>query len=222
MQPQHQEPSPIGYSHDALTSAADEANLFQVEEAVSVEETTIRDIESREELEELLSQSIAAPNDEDDAVAEKQGVEDEGEPLDTLDALLAESIAELEGKRKLRELRQRAVKPGLSTRERQEIEAKVREWEARIEWQDEANVALFTRQLCAHCGTVAFPFNSMLRRQSHKTVKSSMRWITVEDLNPHLPREAVLRDRTVPFCQVCAEDSNWRLDTAQVLIHKEG
>ena len=71
--------------------------------------------------------------------------------FDDLEALLGEAKAAEREAREAKEARERAKRGGLTPSQRAEDEARLRDWEARHEWRDVANVALFERHRCA-CG----------------------------------------------------------------------
>lgn len=196
--------SPIGFNHKAFApdGEVDEANLFQPDEVQALApENLVTDDALNDSLDALLEERVVEANDEGDAVAEEQA--EEPEELDALEALLQESLEPVRAKAELKELRARMARGGLSMRERQEIEAKVREWEARVEWDSQANVALFTRQTCA-CGTITSVFSGLLMRQRHRVQQNSMRWIMTAEVNPRLPKEVAHREMHVPMCYLCS------------------
>lgn len=196
--------SPISYNSTAFAcdGEVDEANLLMPDDAVSVDAEALASIrETADALDELLNSPVREANDEGDAVATEQAEEDP--LLDPLDELLAESLAPIKAKMELKNLRAQLART-VSARERLEIEAKVREWEARVEWDSQATVALFTRQACMSCCSVTATFSGLLTRQQHRVQKTSMRWVSTTAPDGKLPRETAYREQASPMCYLCA------------------
>lgn len=161
-----------------------------------------------EELEALL----ATP--EPDQVAKEQATQElVSEEID-LDELLAESVAEANASRDLKAARARLAKGGLSRAEAEAINAKVREWEAKLEWRPEANVALFERITCRSCARNQSLFVGLFQRQSPRSASKAMRWVASR-LDERLPREVAIRNRSTDICRVCAIDHGWSMSMAQ-------
>lgn len=211
------EQSPIGFNKTAFAAdgEVDEANLFLPDDAHTAEDA----------LNVLLAASLEQANDEAEAVSREQADgEAAGEPLavdegfDELEALLQESLQPVREKQALRANREKLARGGLSANERKEIEAKVREWEARLEWDNEANVALFHRQTCSKCELTWTTFSTLLLRQSHKTKADTQRWIASSVELAALPNEVAFRDQTVGMCWNCCDSRGYRGDEGYELI----
>jgi hypothetical protein len=156
------------------------------------------------ELEELMEQSP-----EEDAEAD----EPEAEPVDPLEVLLQESLADKREVDRAKAARERMKRGGNGYTERIADEALIRQWEEKHEWQAQANVAMFSVQMCA-CTSHRFVFEQLMTRQVHRHMRLSQRWVKTETSQAALPNETVIRNVHVPMCAVCAESKGWSLASA--------
>lgn len=212
--------SPITFASSAfaINGEVDEANLFLPDDATpQIDEAALVAQEAQRELNALLEEAIAAPNDEGDEVAAEQ----EAGELDDLDQLLEESMAPMRAKQETKAFRDQLARGGLSKAERLAIEAKVREWEARVEWEPQANVALFFEQRCK-CGQVSLMFGGLLERQIHRRVKSTQRWVSTTVNRLKLPNEIAMQELPTPMCFVCCDGKGYDWGTAKYLDHPKG
>ena len=121
-----------------------------------------------------------------------------------LDSLLTESVELHSAKQSLKTARKQLASGLTNGETRAEIEAKIREWEAKSEWKPAAVVAMFTTQVCK-CGSRHTLFAGIFQRQTHRTSTAS-RWVaerTPAHLN--LPKEQKHSDVDVAFCLCCVE-----------------
>lgn len=131
--------------------------------------------------------------------------------IDDLDALLGESMAVKRSNDAAKAAKERLKRGGMSQAERLETEALIRQWELAHEWKPEANVALFTRQVC-HCGVEQTCFNRLMTRMRHRHLAhSAMRWLPAEVAQSVLPNETTIRVVKVPLCGSCAETKGWSM-----------
>ena len=162
------------------------------------------------ELQSLMEQEIQAELDAELMAPKVTATEVQG--LDDLDDLLSESLAlrnERGAGKSLREQMNRAA----SKEERLEIEATLRAWESRHEWETLANCALFHRQVCA-CGYEHTHFAGMYYHQKHRSDKHAQRWVSaVQNLtgvvelaaDAKVPNRTMVEVRNTPICAKCAE-----------------
>lgn len=138
-----------------------------------------------------------------------EGIRPDGEAeVIDLDDLLAESTAAVVEAQQAKAARERLKRGGQSQVEKMEDLERVRAWEAAHEWLAVANCALFDRYECA-CGQSSVAFSGLLRRETHRHVKFSQRWMSVPNSLAALPNETVIRSIEVPLCSVCALGKGW-------------
>jgi hypothetical protein len=228
----HIDQGPIAFAPSAFAAdgEVDEANLFEAPDdrgaeqlANAVEEASRRDL--ADAIDALLITPVDRPNDEGDAVAIEQaeGDEDTGTPdaVDFLDELLHESLETARAAKQVKANREKLARGGLTKAEREAIEAKVREWEARVEWDPQANVALFTRRECA-CGMSHTVFSGFLQRQHHRTKQGVKRWIAVNEQPVRLPNEVAVQVAVTPICTSCSIERGFDLGRAYRIDGPEG
>lgn len=131
--------------------------------------------------------------------------------LDDLDDLLNESLALRNEKGAGKALRAQLDR-AKSREEAQEIEAALRGWEARHEWETLANCALFHRQVCA-CGHEHTHFAGMYYHQKHRRDIHAQRWVAaVQNLtgvvelaaDAKVPNRTMMETKHTPVCPACA------------------
>lgn len=141
----------------------------------------------------------------------------------SLDALLAESMEAVGKDKKAKQARDRLKRKDLGAEEREDLEALVREWEARKEWKTLAHVAVFHHQQCT-CGAVHKHFSHMMYHQQHRTDKHAQRWIratafadtTTQQELEGLPNKVAFQHTVVPVCEDCAAEAGFDLSHADV------
>lgn len=136
--------------------------------------------------------------------------------LDDLDQLLNESVMLRNEKGAGKALR--AQMERAQTREEAlEIEATLRAWESRHEWETLANCALFHRQICA-CGAEHTHFAGMYYHQKHRQDRHAQRWVAaVQNLtgtatlaaNASVPNRTMIETKHTPMCPACAARSGF-------------
>ena len=141
-----------------------------------------------------------------------------------LDDLLAESVQAVEADRNLARSRKLLQRKDLPQAEREELEARVAEWEARKYWETLAHVAVFHKQHCA-CGAVHQHFSHMMYHQQHRTDKFCQRWVratpfvdtqTRQEIAA-LPNKVAFQITVVPICHVCAAGAGFDLQATDCL-----
>ncbi len=130
-----------------------------------------------------------------------------------LDALLAESMGEAREQSAAAAARERLKRGTGTAAERAEDAARIAEWEARREWEQVANVALFHNFTC-DCGTETSLFQGLFAREVHRTLQFSQRWRRVETADAALNNEVAIRECKVPMCTACATGKGWDMDDA--------
>lgn len=147
---------------------------------------------------------------EQEALPRNQGFVDD--TFSELDELLATKIHEAAEKStlqsKVAQARERLKRGGTSAAERAEDLARIARWEALYEWKDDANVALYHRFTCA-CGAHNTVFEAMMRRQQHRHLRDSRRWVKAETWLPDLPNEVAVRKTSTPICPRCSESKGF-------------
>ena len=139
------------------------------------------------------------------------------DPFADLDDLLAEALA-AQAERTAGERYRKALKsPGLTREEAAEIQAKLREWEDRREWNSVAETALTIRTYCATCRTTTDSFGGFFKRQTHRSKKDLTRWLAIPKPQGGLPRERALRRVEEKFCLHCLAARGFGKDVAEVV-----
>ncbi len=135
--------------------------------------------------------------------------------LDDLDALLAESTTAMRDAQAAKAARDRVKRGGLTQRELAEDLERIRAWEAAHEWAAAANAIRFLQQDC-ECGRSHQIFTGLLRREVHRTMRFSQRWVAVPSALADLPNEVLIARAKVPLCGHCAEGKGWDVTKAMV------
>ena len=139
------------------------------------------------------------------------------DPFADLDDLLSEALA-AQAERTAGERYRKALKsPGLSREEAAEIQAKLREWEDRREWNSVAETALTIRTYCTTCRTTTDSFGGFFKRQTHRNKKDLTRWLAIPKPQGRLPRERVLRRVEEKFCLHCLAARGFGKDVPEVV-----
>ena len=124
--------------------------------------------------------------------------------IDSLDALLGESLEVAAASKALKENRKKLSDGRLNAEEKQEIAAKIREWEATSEWKPAAVAVMFMTQACSCGGRHTF-FQGVFQRQEHRSTKV-MRWIKAETpAHLNLPKEQKHTTEAVGLCVDCVD-----------------
>lgn len=138
--------------------------------------------------------------------------------FDDLDDLLTESVGLVKEAKAVKEGKLSLKRSGsvMDATERQFIEAKVAEWEARHTWKTIELVAVFRRQQCA-CGTAHKTFSHFMHHQQHRSDAFAQRWVSAAygvEASPdsELPKAVAYTDSIVPICEYCAEHGGFDLD----------
>lgn len=154
-------------------------------------------IDHEDILNALLEESLAPPR----ALAASAALD----PLDDLDALLAESLshkAKEERHKRNREAQKRGF-VGISKEEAAEINEQVRQWELEREWRPDSNLAIFTRQTCV-CGTQSLTFSRFMQHQVHREKVTVARWVKTPAVVIGIPTLGAVEDKAVCVCAECA------------------
>ena len=124
-------------------------------------------------------------------------------PFADLDDLL-ESAVKAQAEKSAGERYRRALKaPGISPTEAAEIQAKLREWEDRREWNSVAETALILRVFCKTCRTTKEQFGGFFKHQHHRTSRGLERWLSIPKPQGGLPKERAYRVVTEAHCPAC-------------------
>jgi len=130
----------------------------------------------------------------------------------SLDALLAESMADKVRNETVKASRFALSKGGMPAADTAFIQAHVRSWEAKREWLPQAAVVMFARQQCTGCGQFHTQFLGYYQRQSHRTTKAD-RWVaSVKPQDDLLLRESKYQDSVAEICEDCAEHAGFDVE----------
>jgi len=125
------------------------------------------------------------------------------DPFADLDDLLKEAVAAQAEKTAGERYRKALKSPGLSQAEAAEIQAKLREWEDRREWDSVAETALILRVFCKTCRTTKEQFGGFFKHQHHRTSRGLERWLSIPKPQGGLPKERAYRAVTEAHCPAC-------------------
>lgn len=129
--------------------------------------------------------------------------------LDELDALLQESIKAVEEEAAIKFLRAKQKRGGVSKEERDADEARIREWEARREWDTKANIGVFNKTECS-CGSMTLTWSHLMHEQVHKE-KRVTRSVRATAQIATLPNVTAYQVISVEACTACAGSKGWDL-----------
>lgn len=135
--------------------------------------------------------------------------------FDDLEALLTEAKDAERTAREAKDARERVKRGGLTASQRAEDEARLRDWEAKHEWRDEANVALFERYRCA-CGRQQTIFRQLMRKQVHRHLRDSVRYVKMDAQSIHLESEILVQKWETPMCTECAPRNGFSFTTMKI------
>lgn len=145
--------------------------------------------------------------DLDDLLTESKATEPAGDGLMDLDDLLKESVSQV-NEQKAAKLARDRLKKGGNYAEKEEDLLRIREWEAKHVWKDEANVGFFIQHQC-ECGTLNNVWEGLFRRQSHRHMSDAKRWQRAEVALTSLPNETVIQGKPTPVCNDCVAVKGW-------------
>lgn len=131
----------------------------------------------------------------------------------SLDDLLKESLAQKRDEASVKAARSIVAKGGIDPEARKSMEASIRSWEMKREWNAEADVAMYQRQFCQKCDNYHVTFLGLFQRQSHRTSKVA-RWVpagTVPAVKG-LQKEAKYEDAMALMCEDCARDAGYPVE----------
>ena len=131
----------------------------------------------------------------------------------SLDDLLSESM-ELRGRSDLeKELRKKQARGNLPKAEYDANAALLRKWELAREWEATANVMVFQRQRCNHCGSYHNFFDGLFELHTHRRLANTSRTISVKFHDKELPKEVRYTDTDTMICHACADvQGDWELE----------
>lgn len=150
-----------------------------------------------QELEESIPQGV--PND----TGFRRRADDPLPEVDTLDALLAESLGAVEAEARYAKDRE-AKKRGFTGMTREEIEfcnSRMHAFEMARQWDADRAVAVFTGFHCTHCDTVQTVFSRLMEHHKSRFNRTTTRWVTVKETA--MPLTTAYEQREVPMCQDC-------------------
>ena len=169
-------------------------------------------------MEEMIEQVAIEDGEAVTTQANDDGTEfedDADNELDSLDALMAESLEAVAEKQKLKIAREKQRRGGLSAKEQAENDAWLARWEMQNIWKPAANVAMYKSYKC-DCGRKQTIFHQLLQRQTHRHNAQTQRWIDTEVQLTNLPNEIVVQKWTTPQCTYCSAKAGFDFTTAPV------
>lgn len=166
------------------------------------------EVELNDELDELMMAATAQKK----VAAEPKRVG----TLDDLDDLLASAVAQRDEIQATKSMREKLKRGKMTSDERHEIEAKVREWESRNVWNTVANVAVFEHISC-ECGFYSEVFSHLMHRQVHKHTANTTRLIVADTMAEGVPQIVAKQNSDVGMCSECAAGKGWDLESGEVM-----
>lgn len=152
-------------------------------------------------------------SDLDELLAE----DDDTGPLDSLDALLGESLEAAAEAKRAKSLRQR-IRTGQARPD--ELEA-YKAWEAKAHWVPQANCEIWRQITCQCCGTSRRFFSQLMVEYRGAGNEANLRYVGVSELNPGLtgPVKLVMQESEAPVCDSCPGAGN--IDFTAAIIWKD-
>ena len=172
------------------------------------------------DLEEVFGLEAITLRSNDDGSSESDPDDEFEADVDTLDALLSESLTlaqeqqQAKAKEKLlratrKDAEERLRRGGGSDLERAMDKALVaRVAEALGEWRAVANVGVFHRHNC-QCGSSHAVFVGLMISQEHFREKGLRQIVTTLHKRPNLPDVVLTRDFKTESCSICASSQGW-------------
>lgn len=131
----------------------------------------------------------------------------------SLEGLLAESLEAQAELALAKEIRKKQARGNLSKEEQDANNALLRQWEMKREWTAVANVLVFDRQLCSHCGTYHNVLAGFYEKHDHRNILTASRMVKVKAFEKALTKEVKYNDETVSICHTCADvQGDWELE----------
>lgn len=131
----------------------------------------------------------------------------------SLEGLLAESLEAQAEAALAKEIRKKQARGNLSKEEQDANNALLRQWEMKREWTAVANVLVFDRQLCSHCGTYHNVLAGFYEKHDHRNILTASRMVKVKAFEKALAKEVKYNDETVSICHTCADiQGDWELE----------
>jgi hypothetical protein len=131
--------------------------------------------------------------------------------LDDLDALLDESMQIKAEEAHVKFLRERTKRGGLTAAQAKEDEARIREWEAKREWEIKANVGVWEVRECSCGAEPETVWVGLMHFRQHREKKISSQVRATEQI-ASLPNMIAKQTVKVDCCKVCAGAKGWDLN----------
>jgi hypothetical protein len=156
-----------------------------------------------QELEESIPQGV--PNDTGFR-RRASDTEPDIEPLDALDALLAESVEQAEAAARYKRDREAAKRNfvGMSKEEIEFCNTRMRAFELAREWDADDCIAIFKGYVCGKCDKSRVVFSRLMEHHQHRRVATTHRWVMVKESK--LAPRTVYEEVDVPMCMDCVEE----------------
>lgn len=132
------------------------------------------------------------------------------DPFAELEAELEKAVASQRAAKEAKAAKDRLKRGGMSAKDLAEDMLRLRDWEAKHEWKAAANVGLFIQHQCK-CESVNDVFEGIFRREVHRHLQDSTRYVKVTSSLADLPNETVIQIRYCDVCELCAEEKGWNL-----------
>lgn len=166
-----------------------------------------------DELEDSLPQGVANST-------RLEPESDSDDQLDSLDALLAESVqvsAQEQQYKKDRDMRKRGF-VGMSAQEVEFCNTRMAAFEMAREWKADKAIAIFQRFTCTNCAETRTIFSRFMEHHQHRRNPTAARWLTVKKAGEGLPMEAVVEHRPMEMCVFCVHQFGLDLHSPRSLV----
>lgn len=188
----------------ARASAQAEASGMELDEELdSLDEQVLQDLD--DDLDDTVSleaQTVEA-NSTGLSLSELDELlaEEDWEPVDSLDALLSESVEAAAAAKRAKSLKQR-IRTGQARPA--EVEA-YKAWEAQAHWKPIRNCEVWNQVTCLICNTKRRFFSELMVEYQGLGNPDNLRYVTVREANPGLPGgfKFILRDAKAMACDSC-------------------
>lgn len=138
----------------------------------------------------------------------------EWEPVDSLDALLSESVEAAAAAKRAKSLKQR-IRTGQARPA--EVEA-YKAWEAQAHWKPVGNCEVWNQVTCQICHTKRRFFSELMVEYQGLGNPDNLRYVAVREANPGLPGgfKLILREAKAAACDSCHGAGNIDFESATV------
>lgn len=135
--------------------------------------------------------------------------------FEELEALISTGLEKVEEEKRLKALKKRHFGTNSTQTDREAHAAEVAALELKIIWKPVAQVAVFNRTTCKHCGAVDRIFEARMVELMHCSQPLSRRWATMPAAGLDLPKKTMFHDTMTETCWHCFDGIDWNVLDAE-------